>query len=180
MISYQDFQLTSLMAAEKFGNTDDPSGIYSDVIDDFFVPVLKLFDPRQVDNFFIRNGFNALMPRQFVEYDHANTGPGGQGWSLYYEYLGGDASQLPIRDFPEHIDQLHGIVYSESFITKTVGMMDAVLERSGRMSAKSRIALALRLYESSQTYRREGDATACHNHERLQEILGDTLHSVPD
>lgn len=172
LINYEDFQLTSRMAAERFGNTADPAGIYADVIDDFFVPVLKLFDPRQVDDFFLRNGFQVIMPRRFLEYDHADTGTGGQGWSLYYEYMGGGTSQMPTGDFPGHIDQLHGIDYSEFFIKKTVNMMDAILERVGQMTTSSRIELALRLYEASQTYRRESHATGHENHERLQEILG--------
>lgn len=179
LISYEDFQLTSRMAAERFGNNEDPASIYADVIDDFFVPVLKLFDPRQVDVFFMRNGFQVLMAREFVEYDHADTGPAGQGWSLYYEYLGGGSSQLPASDFPGHIDQLHGIDYSESFIKKTVSMMDAILGRAGKMSAPSRVELALRLYEASQTYRREGGASAHENHVRLQKILGNFLRSEP-
>ncbi len=74
VINYKNFELTSKMAAEKFGNIEDPAGIYADVIDDFFVPVLKLFDPRQVDNFFTKNGFQVLMVREFSEYDHSDTG----------------------------------------------------------------------------------------------------------
>jgi SAM-dependent methyltransferase len=170
-VTYDDFQLYSKIGAERFSDTEDPAGIYADVVDDFFVPVLKLFDPRALDVYFEKNGFKVLRPREFKEYDHADTGVGGQGWSLYYEYSGAGAEGIDESAFPEHVDQLHGIEYAESFIKRTVVMMDEALDLMESVSAMDRINFALDMYEVSQTYRRASNDFARQNHERLQAIL---------
>jgi SAM-dependent methyltransferase len=174
-VTYDDFPLCSQIGAKRFGDVDDPAGLYADVVDDFFVPVLKLFDPRQVDAYLSLKGFTVLLPREFKEYDHSDTGGGGQGWSLYYEYSGDGAERIDEAAFPKHVDQLHGIDYAESYIKLTVSLMTAALSRMDKASASNRINFALDVYEASQTYRRESDATAQQNHERLQTILSDFI-----
>jgi SAM-dependent methyltransferase len=77
-ITYADFQLYQKIGAERFGDMDDPSGVYADVVDDFFVPVLKLFDPKALNVYFEKHGFKVLRPCEFKAYDHADTGGGGR------------------------------------------------------------------------------------------------------
>lgn len=175
LISYEDFDLTVKVAAKRFGDTEDPGGMYADVVDDFFVPVLNLFDPRELDIYFSNRGFKVLMERTITEYNHANTGSGGQGWSLYYEFTGEQPANGEAGNFPLPVDQLHGITYAEPYILTTIRLMDRILCQAEEIPAAGRIELALSLYESSQTYRRNYEASASENHERLQQVLRNFL-----
>lgn len=170
-VSFEDISLIKDMFNEVLANFSaaERKLIYEEMYDDFFVPVLKLYDPTQIDKFFLDSGFELIRDQEFEQYDHANHDPSGQGWSLYYKKVSeGSAFEM---DFPEHVDQLHGIQYGEESINLTIELMDQFLDNRSNLSDVDRITVALELYASSQNYRRKSSLSSDELHGALQQTL---------
>jgi SAM-dependent methyltransferase len=65
-------------APAVFGTDDKGTMLFEDMIDDFFVPVLHLFDPRQLDSYFSQIGFWSLEQDTFPDCAHGFLGGGGR------------------------------------------------------------------------------------------------------
>ena len=169
-IRYEDSKLTTEIFESKFGSLSS-SVLYNDMYDDFFVPVLNLFDPRSIDDFFLKQGCNLPVQKSFAEYDHSSNGRDGQGWSLYYDL----PEQINYDDvsFPSSIDQMDDLDYKEPTINKTVKMMRQSLPYIIGSNDEERISLALDLYKRSQLYLSEQHHSFEENHAAIQEFLSD-------
>ena len=177
-IRYQDRREVMRQFALLYPQPSEASRLlYVDLYDNFFVPVLQLYDPVQVDAYFERLGFRACVAQRHAAYDHADTRPSGQGVSLYYERRGSARAGRRPAPFPPHIDQLQGIAYRESHIQATNALMSEFLARAGRLSQQARVKTAVALYERSQLYRINHRVTSEQKHEELQEALATALGS---
>jgi len=173
-VTFADRERIDGVFREAIGPIEEHRVLYDDMYDDFFVPVLRLYDPAAVDGWFAGRGFEPMWRWEGPVYDHGDARPEGQGVSLAYRRIDGNPGQQGGNGFARHVDQLRGIRYAEPWICRTVEMMEAFLAME--MPQDRRLATALRLYEASQLYRRGGSTDARREHERLQAILDGAMH----
>ena len=148
--------------------------MYRNMCDNFFVPVLKLYDPAVADAYMKSRGFSLVSPCEYVLYDHADTNIAGQGTSLYYR-LEQDKPVPESKPMFDHVDQMNGIEYKENYIRKTVEMMSRFLEKKETIDLYRQIETALKIYEVSQLYRLSGPVDAKEVHKKAQAFLSDVL-----
>lgn len=118
---------------------------YTSLYDHLFVPVLNLYNPRQLDGFFREAGFEPVIDYCGPIYNHDNDMVlGGTGISLYYQRRRHGAAELP--PFPRPVDQLAGLDYAEPFIRRTVELMTIMLERADRLSLSQILNFAIDAY----------------------------------
>ncbi|MBN1817462.1 MAG: methyltransferase domain-containing protein [Sedimentisphaerales bacterium] len=172
-IRFDDAEQADRLFHREWGDTPDSGVLYQDLYDDFFVPVLRLFDPEQVNTWFGAHGFTPILKQSFPLYDHADASHAGQGWSLNYR-LGEPRLMRRIHlPFPDHVDQWTDIPYAQDCIHETIRLMRQFLAAS--MKPEQRLMTALKLYKASQLYRSPKQVNVWENHERLQKILQEAI-----
>lgn len=145
--------------------------IYMGLYDDFFVPVLRLYDPNAVNAYLVLAGFRVSVPQSFVTYDHADTRVSGQAVSLFYEW-GNPGEVTPFDEpFPPHIDQLTDITYREPHIRTTNDLMRAFISEAPNLDRRGVIDTALTLHEQGQLYRLRHEVRSEDVHGALQATL---------
>jgi hypothetical protein len=143
--------------------------VYMGLYDDFFVPVLGLYDPKSIDAYMQRAGFRVTKTQLSVPYDHGDTQVSGQGVSLYYEWSGENAAFD--EQFPPHVDQLTDIAYREPHIRTTTALLQDLIDSSPHLDRRVVIDAALRLHEAGQLYRLHRATSSLETHGKLQSIL---------
>jgi len=125
--------------------------IFSDLNDDFFVPVLKLFCPKALKIFFLKNKYKLIFLNQSYPYNHSDNSIDGQGISLIFQKVGNNKTIK--GEFPESIDQNFGIIYKEKLLKKLCKIMKECLPFIQKASKYKRAKLAVVLYKVSQLMR---------------------------
>ena len=170
-VSYDDVNIVLEVFRERFPeDSEEHKILYDDMYDNFFVPIQNLYDPAEVNRFFVHHGFEIPVTQTFVAYDHADSRFSGLGNSLYYRLPGEYQAKAPIP-FPRHEDQITDIPYREPFIRTTVEMMGKFLKIKDRIAAHERAAVAIEVYKLGQIKRVKGPVSALERHQAIQEIL---------
>ncbi len=173
-IGFKDRAAVNRRFRIKFPGSNAANEImYSDLQDDFFVPVLRLYAKAEMDAFFEQCGFKTIVRQTIPSYDHANYENSSQGVSLIYE-KGPDTSIK--GPFPRSIDQLSDISYKEKRIVELVFFMKSSLEQIRRRSSAERADLALDLYKTSQLMRIPEEIKAAQKWAQLDSILRSSIN----
>tara|TARA_B100000242_G_scaffold294282_1_gene275983 strand:+ start:1299 stop:2342 length:1044 start_codon:yes stop_codon:yes gene_type:complete len=171
-ITYEDLNDIHRRFSEKFENNNYNKQLAADLHDNFFVPILNLFDPKEIDKFFQKLDFKLIHRDEYVSYEHSSIEHSSQGTTLIYETKDFTLSKLSrITEFPPHLDQINDIKYSEEFILNTNILMNKFLKNINLFSKKEILDLALDLYRESQLYRKKEFQPTEENHMRIQELL---------
>lgn len=158
--------------------TAEENRLYVGMWDDFFVPVLLLFDPNAVDSFFAGHGFTVAVPHNHVPYDHENSRNDGQGISLFYAHAGGRLGQVAPGSFPGHVDQLTDIAYREDYILRTVSLMRSFIERAPDLPSEVKAEVAIKVFRLGRLRNFTGSHLGERHHHKIQTILEDVI--APD
>ncbi len=158
--------------SEKFEINDYSKQLEADLHDNFFVPILNLFDPKEIDKFFQILDFKLIHSDDYVSYDHSSIDHSSQGTTLIYETKNFELSKLSrINEFPSHLDQIEDVTYSEEFILNTNILMTRFLKNINLYRKKEIINLSIDLYKESQLYRKKEYQSSESNHLRIQKFL---------
>ena len=149
----------------------DAQILYNGVWDDFFVPVLNLYQPSAVDRFFSERGFSNVVPHCIPDYDHGNARHDGQGVSLFYQGDEGPYEEVPKNSFPTHVDQLSGIAYREASIQKTVQAMKEFIGIAPTLTAAQRAKVAITVHRLGHIRTDASYVSAGKQHERIRTVL---------
>ncbi len=163
---FPDLYMTPLQLTNTSGDHNEQfHSLFSCAWDDFFAPVVSLYNSRQLHSFFSEAGFLSLPDSDsfFGDYNHDQNDRFFQN-PLYYFVR--DKIRMPEITL-EPVDQLN-IDYKEKFIHSTVAEMRRIIDRSEQMDDERRIELALKVYEFAQNV--EG-VSALDRHEHLRKIL---------
>lgn len=157
--------------------SDIPDGRHNSIRtvlhDDFFVPVIHLFNPIELDNFFNACTFTNINDKDYEKYNHSRIEPWSQGRSqIYKSDKFNNSIEIP-KKFPGNTDQLDGISYSEECIKRTNLMMREIIENKTQYSRSQLIKLAIRIYPHSLLNRKTYKKSCYENHNVLQEYLRD-------
>ncbi len=175
-IGWSDKDMVINIFQEKFKDKGQAADfLYKDMYDDFFVPVLKLYDPEKVNAFFHKYGLEPITGQKFPKYDHADTSASGQGWSLCYGGRDFKYNGSINTEFPGHVDQMTGINYQESHIRSTIKLMEQFLKLCNILPMQLKVNTALDLYEISQLYRMKNKVSSEDRHAKIQQIITNTL-----
>jgi len=172
-IGWEDKEGVTKIFWDKFDSmTEEASILYKDTYDDFFVPVLRLYDPDAVSRFFEAHHLKPITKQKFDKYDHGNTQGSGQGWSLCYSGKDFEYKGCLNMEFPGHVDQMEGIDYREQYILDTVKLMKRFLKACKGIPQQLKIDMALDLYKASQLYRIKTKVSAQAKHAEIQYMIG--------
>lgn len=152
-IGYEDKYMFDQIFWKRYPNNQKSRYFYTSAYDNLFVPVLRLYKPEGIDNFFINKGFRVLAKRNFPDYDHNDIlDLSGEGVSLFYQKLNLYSKDKTVA-FPCHVDQMRDITYKKNYITNTVHLMGKYLKKVKHIEPKNRIAFAIDLYGAVKKYR---------------------------
>jgi SAM-dependent methyltransferase len=138
----------------------------SDMWDDFFVPVLRLYPVRCLHDYFGQRGWRPRVKVPLAAYDH--TDPTGASDSVALVYEASGASRMRRPQFPATTDQRRDIAFTDRTIQLTVEMMLAVLPALLETSRRKRLGVAMDLYWAA---RQPTGGTPSSRHRRLRAIL---------
>ncbi|MBN1124188.1 MAG: class I SAM-dependent methyltransferase [Sedimentisphaerales bacterium] len=178
-ICFDDAEQVDSLFYGLLEDKSDAGLLHQDLYDDFFVPVLRLFDPEQVNRWFRTHGFEPILEQSFPLYDHSDTSSAGQGWSLNYQWTDPSMTKRTFLPFPSHVDQMSNIPYVESYIRLTVKQMRQFLGQADKIDPGTKIRVALQLYQVSQLYRQKDTVEAAAKHLEIQNIIQEVLPDIP-
>ena len=150
-VMWEDKKNIEIIFKKKYLDLDTSSVLFKDMIDNFFVPISRYYDPAELNEYFAMFGLSSINNNLYEEYNHENTELSGQGWSLHYITdnirLLDDLDNL---EFPKHIDQMNDVHYKEEFILETVRLMKQFLINSKNYDRQFIIEILLDLYKLCQ------------------------------
>jgi hypothetical protein len=127
-------------------NNKKMNSFYSNLIDDLSVPILLLLNIKDIDNFFLKNGFKKIYSNNNIKkYLHSTPRISSEGTSLAYKKI---RINKIFKKKISHINQLE-IHYDESYIKLTVNLMKKVLLNKENFSINQLMNLIISLYKLS-------------------------------
>jgi hypothetical protein len=125
-------------------NNKKMNSFYSNLIDDLSVPILLLLNIKDIDNFFLKNGFKKLYSNNDIcEYLHSTPKISSEGTSLAYKKI---RINKIFKKKIYNINQLE-INYKQSYIKLTVNFMKKVLLNKEKFSIDKLMNLIIFLYK---------------------------------
>lgn len=151
-IRYEQRQIFKEIFLKKYPEeTPVTKNLYASAYDEFFVEILRLYDPGELDAYFLNHGFEVLYPQNCPPYDHENNARlDYNSVSLFYYHRPSFKMANTVTKtvkFPVHVDQLRDIAYHEEHIQKTVCLMNTFLRDLKMYPPRHLVELALDLYE---------------------------------
>ena len=158
----KDFLKFVLMNHKK----SEPDDIVSDLIDDIYVPNLKLFDVKNLIYNFKKNGFNLFFNSKFKEYDH-NSHVSTQGISLCFKKNKNVSHDFNVKN----MDQIKDIHYKEKYILDNINLIRLIIKNKKKISNKNLYKFAVEIYTASHYLNKKQKITSRQNHKKINEII---------
>lgn len=137
---------------KDLSHSDPKVHLYMMCFDDMFVPVLNLFHPENLYEYYEDNGYKALNKLKDYSYKHEVLNKGGTGYSAYFIKEKDLNIKKDSKNLMASIDQLK-IKYSDNCIIKTVDVMNKALNNIKKLSAFEKNKLSIELFFISQIFR---------------------------
>ena len=150
-------------------NKSEPDDLASDLIDDIYVPNLKLFDVQNLINEFKKNGFDLLFSSKFKRYNH-NSNISSQGISVSFK------KRMKLKDKIQgfkvkFVDQNNDIIYKEKYILDNIKLIKHIIKNKKKINPKNIYKFAIEIYKVSQGLHHKQKISSEQSHKKINEVL---------